>query len=306
MTQMQEISRVAPEKVGAGRTAHEAAAETGVDNFLRLMRRELADPLGQVAELSARIEALRQDGFRTGTLTGDAVFAELSAAARRSGEMIERLIDMGEVLVGQSILTDERVMLAETLRSAARDLADTAHRRGVGIRLDDGRQILAPVYGSSHWLATAMRHLLALSIDAAPPGAHVLLRLRQIGFHQLVAGSVNHNPAAPATLDLLQGTAKNVKAEIAAAKTPAMLDLAMARAIVELLGGALKIDIAGNDVLNGFHLTLPTGESQAQRQRPDCGNCPHLRQAEEFAQDIGELLNALQAGQRNPIDGDRK
>lgn len=284
-----------------------APVETGIENFLNLMQRELVVPLGKVTELATRIEELRAAGYLPATLEGQKAFAELADASRHSAEAATRLIGLGELLVGNAILADEYILVADSLRAAAGQLTGTATDRGVGLRLDESNNNLAPVYGSTRWLTLALRSLLGQLVDAAPAGSHVLARLRQVGFHQLLTAGINHNQPAPITLNLLRTDSRQpVKAALAAADSLHGLDLALATAVVELHGGTLKTDITEAGALNQVTLTLPTGEPQVLRRRPDCANCPSMHQAEQFAQDIGELLNAMQAEQQNISIGSRK
>lgn len=302
----------AKEKVGAAKTAPATpaaapvSAETGIDNFLLLMRRELVEPLGKMTELAQRIESLREAGYVPTTLAGEQAFADLAEVSRRGADTASRLIALGELLAGPPILADEHIMLTERLHCAAAELVKEAQARGVGLRLDDSKQNLAAVYGSRHWLDLALRRLLGLLIEAAPVGAHLLLRVRQIGFHQLVTADVNHNQPAPATLDLLRGARAGVKGELAAVSRVGELDLGLARAVMELHGGTLKTEITEKGVLHQFTLTLPTGQPQALSQRPDCAHCPSMHQAEQFAQDIGELLNTMQTLQQQISTRSRK
>ncbi len=292
---------------GSTATAPVTSVDMGIENFLNLMQRELVVPLGKVTELATRIEELRAAGYLPATLEGQKAFAELAEVSRHSAETAARLIDLGELLVGSAILADEYILVADTLRNAAAELGELATNRGVGMRLDDSRQNLAPVYGSAHWLTLALRRLLAMLVEAAPVGTHVLSRLRQVGFHQLLTAGINHNQPAPITLNLLKTESRStVKAAVAAAGSIDALDLALATAVVELHGGTLKTDVTEAGVLNQFTLTLPTGEPQALRRRPDCANCPSMHQAEQFAQDIGELLNAMQSEQQQISKGSRK
>jgi hypothetical protein len=277
---------------GLAPTPSAASGDTGMDNFLRLFKTELAQPLSRFAELARGFDAMRAAGFQGSTLTGAKEFAEMAEIAQRSAGIADRLTHLGEVLTGAPILGDERILLIDTLRTAVARFADPARQRRLGIQLDDGHQALAPIYGSATWLELALECLLARLAAAAPPGAHLLLRLRQIGFHQLVAVNINHGRPAANAIDLLPPHRAGVKTMLATARQADLLDLALARAIVEQHGGTLKSDEIASGRLTEFHLTLPTGESQALRTRPDCGNCPHLRQAEAFARDIGELLNA--------------
>lgn len=284
-----------------------AAAETGIDNLLSLMQRELVAPLGKVAELATRLEELRVAGYLPSTLEGQKVFAELAEVSRQSADTAARLIDLGDLLVGAPILADEYILVADSLQTAAAELAEAATDRGVGMRLDESQHNLAPVYGSGRWLTLALRRLLSLLVEAAPVGSHVLTRLRQVGFHQLLTAGINHNQPAPITLNLLKTESRSaVKAALAAAGSLNALDLALATAVIELHGGTLKTDVTETGALNQFTLTLPTGEPQAMRRRPDCANCPSMHQAEQFAQDIGELLNAMQNERQNTSNGSRK
>ena len=296
-------------KIDAGnaKVAAPVAAETGIDNFLGLMQRELVAPLGKVVELATRLEELRAAGYLPATLEGQKVFAELAAASSQSAATATRLIDLGELLAGAPILSDQHILLADRVVAAAAGLSEAAIKRGVGIRLDDSHHNLAPVYGSAHWLELALRRLLGLLVEAAPAGAHVLARLRQVGFHQLLTAGIDHNRPAPSTLDLLRTESGfGAKAALAAASRVEALDLALATAVVELHGGSLKADGGESGALSQFTLTLPTGQPQALRQRPDCANCPSMHQAEQFAQDIGELLNAMQTKQQKTSTGSRK
>lgn len=301
------LSQLAPLASANGNLVPPVAAETGIDNFLSLVQRQLVAPLGKVAELSTRLEELRAAGYLPTTLEGQKIFAELAAASRHSAETAARLIDLGDLLVGSPILADEYILLADSLQTAAAELTEAATNRGVGLRLDESHHNLAPVYGSARWLTLALHRLLGLLVEAASPGAHVLLRLRQVGFHQLLTAGIDHNRPAPITLNLLStGSPSAVKAAVAAAGSLHAFDLAMVQAVVELHGGTLKTDVTETGALNQFTLTLPTGAPQALRRRPDCANCPSMHQAEQFAQDIGELLNARQTEQQHTSNGSRK
>lgn len=283
-----------------GNASHPPASlETGIDNFLHLMQRELVGPLKKVAELAQRIEDLRRAGHVPATLAGEQVFAELAETSGHSAHIAARLIGLGELLTGQPILADERVLLADVLRGACAELAELARQRRVGVLLDDGSQLLAPVYGSRQWLILASRHLLERLIESAPAGTHVLARLHQVGFHQLITIGASHNRPPPSAIDLTRTSRPSLRSELASAHHADALDMTLARAIVELHGGTLRS--SEDEALEQFVISLPTGEAQAQRLRPNCTECPFMRQAEQFAEDIGELLNAQAASsERNP------
>jgi len=276
-----------------------SSAETGIENFLQLMRRELVEPLKEIADLAGRL------CMTTSEDDDDPLLARLRKASRRTGEIASRLIGIGELLSGDPIITDERVLLADGVREAATAVVPLARERGIGIRLDDVEQSLAPVYGSAHWLGLAMQCLLRHIIQSAPPRSHVLLRIRQVGFHQLVTAATQFVAPSPKSLDLIKSAARSVgspsvRSQLAIASLAEDIDLALARAVIEAHGGSMRSEMDAEQSMTQFTLTLPTGESHGLRQRPSCVDCPYVHQAEQFAQDIGELLNrpALQSPQK--------
>jgi signal transduction histidine kinase len=271
---------------------HEPSAHTGIDNFLHLMRHELLEPLREVVELAERMEEMRNAGYAPATLAGQNAFQQLLDASRRSAIIASRLINLGAVLAGPPLLTDERIPLADSLRQVAVELSEMARVRGVGLRFDDSKENLAPIYGSAYWLGVALRALLVLLLETAPAGTHVLLRLRQMGFHQLLTATVRHNRPAENLADLLKEMPHQSRAAMAAASRLETLDLVLVKSIVEIHGGLLKFDSAESGAVSEFHLSLPTGEPYAKSRRTDCGQCQFVQQAEQFAQDIGALLKA--------------
>lgn len=269
---------------------HESSAETGIDNFLHLMRHELVAPLRQVAELAERMEEMRAAGYAPGTLSGQTVFQQLVEASRRSAIIANRLINLGEILAGPPLLADERIMLAYSLHRAASGLGEAARTRGVGLRFDDSSEDLAPIYGSTYWLEVALRGLLDLLIESAQSGTHIQLRLRQVGCHQLLSASLGQSRPSGKQIDLLKEMPITSKTAIASAHRLMTLDLVLVKAIVEIHGGMLRCDSAEDGAVSGFQLTLPTGEPYAKRRQAECERCPYTLQIEYFARDIGELL----------------
>lgn len=266
---------------------------TGIDNFLTLIRKELVTPLHKITELAARIESLRQAGHVPTTLIGEQLFTELEQTSRQSAAMVTRLLNLTEVLGDTPILCDDRLLLVNSLHTVGAKLADMATRRRVGIRFDDNAQTLAPIYGSRHWLELALFELIRRMVAATPSGLHVLIRLRQVGFHQLVTAVTNHSQPTSNSQNLLTRNPGTVIGDLTAAKLVGDIDIATAQAIVELHHGKLKVDVDKDGALLQFTLTMPTGEQQLHHQGANCTDCAYAHQAEQFAQDIGELLQML-------------
>ena len=276
------------------------SVELAIDNFFALLRRLLIQPLKETVVLAERMEGLRQSGRLNDALAECDDFIRLVDATERVAVMAERILALGEVLGEEAVTADERLLLADVAAHAANALAEKAGRRRVGIALDAGQAVLAPVYGSARWLTRAFVDLLAPMVAAAPAGSHVVLQLRQVGYHQLVTGHMGGLRPPTGSIDLLARRGESVQSEIASAVSNACLDRALARGLVELHGGALRRDVL-DDGEEQFTLTLPTGELAPQRQA-DCAHCPHALQSEQFARDLAELLNA-QSGAVAPLNG---
>lgn len=267
-----------------------ADTKTGLDNFFELLRLELTIPLARIAELATRLEELRAAGLMPATLAGEQAFAELVQVSRRSSEFIERLHDLGDLLADTPMEDDERLLLDSLVGEAAAGAGERARQQGVSLHLEEGKTLLAPVYGSHRWLATALRRLLDGLVATAPAGSHVVLRLRQVGRHQLIAGGVQAQPPAPGSRDLLR-TARHRPTGPAGAATAAALDLELVHAIVETHGGMFKADVTEQGQLHQFTLTLPTGVAARKGKRQDtCSNCPLRQQTLQYASDLAELM----------------
>lgn len=280
--------------------ASAVSADVAIDNFFALIRRQLGAPLRETVVLAERLEGLRQTGHLPESLAAREDFRRLAETSRQLTGMVERLLSIGDVLGRDALPADERVLLADVAGLAAAALSSTATDRNVGIALDVGKENLAPIYGSVRWLTQAFVDLLAPLVHAAPAGSHVVVQLRQVGYHQLVSGQMGGLRPPAGSVDLLSRARNSVQADIAAATGTATLDRALARAIVELHGGSLRREVL-DDGEEQFTLSLPTGELAPGRHN-DCTDCPYARQSELFARDLAELLNA-QSGAAAPLHG---
>lgn len=292
MSRTTSVSRSPQAKVGAGVTAHLStpATDIGLKNFFELLRRELTVPLREISHHAGRIESLRAAGLVPTTLAGEQAFAELADTSRRTVGFIERLINLGDFLIDPPLQDEERLLLDTILRTAAAQTNESCRSRNISLRIEDGSDLLAPVYGSRRWITLALRHLLESLIESAPANAHILVRLRQTGMHQLMVGSIQHGRPTPTSRDLLPQQRSRHPAGIATATDSAQLDLAMVHAIIELHGGMFKTDTTEDGKLHQFTFTLPTGLPARENRRPACTSCQLRQQSLQYANDLAILM----------------
>lgn len=265
-------------------------SEPGLSSFFALIRRELTAPLTEIADIAAKLADLPAAGLNTATLADEMSLAKLAGNAQRSADFIRRLFELGDLLVDEHIPNDERLLLVDVLNSVSGELVTASRARGVGIRVEDSKAELGPVYGSQRWLSLALRYLIHGLLDASPQGAHLLLRLRQVGMHQLISGTIQHGRPTASSRDLLHHSHGQHPVEILSAGSRGELDMAMAHAIIELHGGMFKIDSSDSGQIYQFTFTLPTGSPVAKEGSGNCAICPIKKQSLQYASDLATLM----------------
>lgn len=149
------------------------------------------------------------------------------------------------------------------------------------------------VYGSANWIQCAFGALLQCLEQGAPRRSHIALNVRQSGGFLVLT-------ARPSSISDMRG-AVPVKPETAkdpVLRLTASIRIPLARRIVELHGGQLKVNVVDGDdpaqanAIESFTLQLPTGSPGQQRSK-DCENCSVNQQATAYARDLAALMPSL-------------
>jgi K+-sensing histidine kinase KdpD len=280
-------SAVYPADVGI--TNGMVATDVGLRNFFQLLHMELSSPLAKVGTLSQRIDDLRIAGLMPSTLAGEQAFHDLAEVSRQCVSFIDRLADLSDLLSGGPLLDDDRLDAKEVIANAVSQVAEIAFEKNVGLRIEHGKQLLAPVYGSQHWLGLVLARLVEALITSASSGNYILLTVRQAGLHQIFSGKTHYSRPSGSSQDLLSTFTQNSDG-VTNAINRAQFDLALVQAVIKLHGGMFKSDATSGDRIQQFIFTLPTGQPPQERKRSQCSACLIRQQSLQYANDLAELM----------------
>ena len=149
------------------------------------------------------------------------------------------------------------------------------------------------VYGSASWVQCAFAALLQSLEQGAPRRSHIALNVRQNGGFLVVTGRPSSISDVRAVAPVRPEAVKDPVLRLAAS-----IRIPLARRIVELHGGQLRVnavdgdDPAQSNAIESFTLQLPTGSPGMQRSK-DCENCSVNQQATAYARDLAALMPSL-------------
>lgn len=241
-----------------------------------LIRAELIDGLRQLQGIFARLEQLRGDSPIPATLGGQTAFRDATTMLGEMSERMALLAGLSETYAGHPGNGTERLFLYSLLSEVVRVSGGSAGARFV---VREQQAEVAPIYGNKHWLTLLLRQLLRELDAGIHPGEKIVLTLRQLGSHMVLASSTEGMSAA----------------ERNSAGRPTLADTGLTvRAcgrFVELHGGTLRLQ-RGDDGVSvcGMTLSLPTS-IQGRPQGGQCVECPLAEQIECYAVDLAALLD---------------
>ncbi|HSF24329.1 MAG TPA: PAS domain S-box protein, partial [Blastocatellia bacterium] len=249
--------------------AEAEAANRAKDEFLALVSHELRTPLNAIAgwvEIllanSARDEALIARGLEV---------VKRNAALQK--RIIEDILDVSRIIAGKLQLEVRPVELSAVIHSAISAVQPAATAKDIRIRcaLDP----TDPLSGDPQRLQQITWNLLSNAIKFSPAGGEVEIRLRQIGAtaHITVSDTGEGIPAEflPRLFDRFSQADSSTTRKYGGLG----LGLSIVQQLVELHGGTVKAESAGEKQGAVFTVSLPCiiqrGESPMRKRQPDDG-----------------------------------
>jgi PAS domain S-box-containing protein len=224
------------------RAAREQAEQAGriKDEFLTTLSHELRTPLNAIlgwAELLRRALPGREMDASKG-------LEVIARNARAQKRIIEDLLDMSAILSGKLRLEVRPMELAETLRAALETVRPAAEARGVSLdeALDPAGALVS---GDPDRLQQVFWNLLSNAVKFTPRGGRVEVVLRRAGSHAEVRVVDTGSGIAPDFLPHLFDRFRQADATTTRAHGGLGLGLAIAKQLVELHGGSIRVQSPG-------------------------------------------------------------
>jgi signal transduction histidine kinase/CheY-like chemotaxis protein len=232
------------------RSAAERASRVK-DEFLATLSHELRTPLNAILSWTALMQMESSDPavFERGLET-------IERNAKSQARLIDDLLDMSRIVSGKTRLIVTEVDLAPILTSVVdivRPAADAknirlltaidSHAGGVSADPERIRQVL--------W------NLLSNAIKFTPKDGRIDVRLEQVDSHVEVVVTDSGQGIDPAFLPHIFDRFRQADSSTTRAHGGLGLGLAIAKHLVELQGGAIRANSAGNGLGASFTVTMP-------------------------------------------------
>jgi signal transduction histidine kinase/ActR/RegA family two-component response regulator len=225
-------------------------ANRAKDEFLATLSHELRSPLSAILGW-ARI--LRRDSLDRDTATQAVESIERNVRAQT--QLVDDLLDVSRIVSGRLRVEVQTVELAPIVEACVDAVRPWAASKG--IRLDVVLDFQAFVSGDSERLQQVVRNLLSNAIKFTPKGGRVQVRLhRTESVAELVVSDTGQG-IAPEMLAHVFERLWQADGSTTRRHGGLGLGLAIARHLVELHGGSIRVESAGAGAGATFTIRLP-------------------------------------------------
>ena len=235
------------ERAHAAREEAEAASRAK-DEFLAMLSHELRNPLGAISMAAHLLEKL--------SLPEQAASAQKIIARQSAhlGKILDDLLDVGGAISGKVALRRQRIDLAAAVRAAVGHFEVPA--RTAGPRLTFGSES-AWVDADPARIEQIVVNLVGNAMKFTPEGGEIHVQVRPAGAHALIEVRDTGVGIPPAMLERIFDLFTQAHAEPARGRGGLGIGLTITRRLVELHGGSVGVESAGEGRGACFTVRLP-------------------------------------------------
>ncbi|AFZ19991.1 PAS domain S-box protein [Allocoleopsis franciscana] len=234
--------------------AARSAAETAnriKDEFLAVLSHELRSPLNPILGWSRLLQTRKFDAAKTAE-----ALATIERNAKLQAELIEDLLDVSRILRGKLSLNITSVALTSTIQAAMETVRLAAEAKSIQMSTKLEPQV-GKVSGDASRLQQVVWNLLSNAIKFTPPGGRVDIQLERIdSYAQIVVSDTGKGIPVdflPHVFDYFRQADATTTRKFGGLG----LGLAIVRHLVELHGGTVQADSAGEGQGATFTVRLP-------------------------------------------------
>jgi PAS domain S-box-containing protein len=250
--------------------AEAEAANRLKDEFLTTLSHELRTPLTSILGWAS---LMKSASFDT-RMTSRAV-QTIERNARAQTQLIDDLLDVSRIITGKLRLNVRPIDLAPIIESAADSARPAAEAKELSVRvlLDPSA---SPVLGDPDRLQQIVWNLLSNAIKFTPKGGRVEASLRRVENNAEISVKDTGQGISAEFLPYVFDRFRQADGRITRVHGGLGLGLAIVRHLVELHGGAIHVESAGENQGATFRLRLPLlvarDEEERGATRPDAIN----------------------------------
>lgn len=221
------------------------------DEFLAVLSHELRSPLNPILGWSRLLQTGNLDTAKTAQ-----ALATIERNAKLQAELIEDLLDVSRILQGKLTLNVTSVNLAIVIRAAIETVRLAAEAKSIEIALNLSDEVGA-VLGDATRLQQITWNLLSNAVKFTPTGGQVRVQLTQVENQAQIivsdTGKGIHPGFVPYVFDYFRQEDGATTRKFGGLG----LGLAIVRHLVELHGGTIQADSAGEEQGATFIVNLP-------------------------------------------------
>ena len=227
-----------------------SATDRRKDEFLATLSHELRNPL---APMRSALDVFK---LRFGQAADDRLLQVFDRQLRHLTRLVDDLMEVSRITQGRMQLRRAPVELSALVRSAAHDLAETmkAARHTLCLSVEE---VPVVVDGDATRLAQVVVNLLTNAAKYTPDGGRIELHLRCLPGLAEIRVCDNGIGIPPAALATVFDMFSQLEPALERAKGGLGIGLALVRGIVELHGGGIRAESAGEGRGSTFIVTLP-------------------------------------------------
>jgi PAS domain S-box-containing protein len=231
--------------------AQAEAANRIKDEFLATVSHELRTPLTAIVGWASLLRNNRLDETATAR-----AMETIERNARAQAQIIEDLLDVSRIITGKLSLEARATELDSIIRTALDAIRPAAETKGLDVKAElDARAGI--VWGDPARLQQVMWNLLSNAVKFTPRGGEVLVRLRRADSQLAVSVTDTGQGISPEFLPYVFDRFRQADGSTTRAHGGLGLGLAIVRHLVEMHGGIVQAESAGEDLGSTFTVTLP-------------------------------------------------
>ena len=234
--------------------AHRAQAEAAnrvKDEFLAVLSHELRTPLNPILGWTKLLRDRRLDASKTAFALGT-----IERNAQLQAQLIEDLLDISGILQGKLRLKISPIDLVTTIEAAIETVHLSAEAKSIQLHVNL-TPLIGQVLGDSDRLQQVIWNLLSNAIKFTPKGGRVEIRLERVDTQAQITVSDTGKGINPDFLPYAFEAFRQADGKTTRMFGGLGLGLSIARHLVELHGGTIRADSAGEGQGATFTVKLP-------------------------------------------------
>jgi PAS domain S-box-containing protein len=230
------------------------------DEFLATVSHELRTPLNAILGWASVLQKHLDD-----RKTAAQAIGAIERNARAQTQLIEDLLDVSRIITGRMRLQVQPVDLLVVIRAAVEAISPAADAKGISLRLEPDPAAVT-VSGDPARLQQVVWNLLSNSVKFTPRGGSVRVLLERAHSHMHITVSDTGKGISGEFLPYVFDRFRQADSSYSRVHAGLGLGLAIVRQLVELHGGTVEAQSAGEGYGASFTVTLPIAAGKEATQ----------------------------------------